>query len=87
MTVSSVFLINGLVCSSSCDTEGRKNGRKKKIEEENGGKMTRYGVCLILERGEVSLPEGLQQGMSRRWCVFFSLLVRVVVLLHTLLCF
>lgn len=35
--------------------------------------MTRYGVCLILERGEVSLPEGLQQGMSRRWCIFFPL--------------
>lgn len=77
-------MINGLVCSSCCDTEGKK---KKKIEEENGGKMTRYGVCLVLERGEVSLPEGLQQGMSRRRCIFFSLLVRVVVLLHILLCF
>lgn len=34
--------------------------------------MTRYGACLILERGEVSLPEGLQQGMSQRRCIFFS---------------
>lgn len=33
--------------------------------------MTRYGVCLNLERGEVSLPEGLQQGMSRQWYIFF----------------
>lgn len=24
--------------------------------------MTRYGVCLILERGEVSSLEGLQRG-------------------------
>lgn len=27
--------------------------------------MTRYGVCLILERGEVSSPEGLQRGGGR----------------------
>lgn len=33
--------------------------------------MTRYGVCLILERGEVSSPEGLQPGGD------VSLLVRV----------
>lgn len=65
----------------------KKARKKKKSEEENGRKMTRYGVCLILERGEVSLPEGLQQGMSPRRCVFFSLLVRVVPVLHTLLCF
>lgn len=34
--------------------------------------MTRYGVCLILERGEVSSPEGLQPGGGD-----VSLLVRV----------
>lgn len=62
--------------------------QKKKIKQENGRKMTRYGVCLIPERGEVSLPEGLQQEMSWHWGVFLSsLLVRVVVLLYTLLCF
>lgn len=50
--------------------------------------MTIYGVCLILERGEVSLPEGLQQWMSWHWYIFFpSLLVIVAVLLYTLLCF
>lgn len=38
----------------------------EKIEEQNGGKMTRYGVCLIFERGEVSLLEG-QRGMSWQW--------------------
>ncbi len=49
--------------------------------------MTRYGVCLILERGEVSLPEGLVQGTSPRWYIlFFLLLVRVEAGLHTLLC-
>lgn len=61
------------VCASVVVTSRakRKKARKKKIEEENGGKMTRYGVCLILERGEVSLPEGPQHGMSLRWCIFF----------------
>lgn len=48
---------------------------KKKIKGENGGKMTRYGVCLILKRGEVSLPGGLQQWMSWHWCIFFSSLL------------
>lgn len=33
--------------------------------------MTRYGVFLILERGWVSLPEGLQQGMSSFFFFFF----------------
>lgn len=47
--------------------------------------MTRYGAGLILERGEVPLPEGLQRGTSWQRCVcvsvFFSLpLVRVVAL-------
>lgn len=44
-----------------------QRAKQKKIEEEDGGKMKRYGVCLILERGEVSLPEGLLGG----GCVFF----------------
>lgn len=43
------------------------------MREENGGKMTRYGACLILERGEVLIPEGLQQGMSQQQ--FFFLFV------------
>lgn len=65
------------------------HGRQEKnIKTENGWKMTRYGVCLILERGEVSLPEGLQQWMSWHWYMFLSsLLVIVAVLLYTLLCF
>lgn len=40
--------------------------------------MTRYGVFLILERGWVSLPEGLQQGMSS-FFFFFSFLLLVSV--------
>lgn len=60
------------------EKEGR--GGKKEDRGRERGKMTRYGVCLILERGEVSLPEGLQRGDV-------SLLVRVGVLLHKLLCF
>lgn len=34
--------------------------------------MTRYCASLILERGEVSLPEGLQHGMSPQWCFFLN---------------
>lgn len=52
-----------------------KNGREGKIRRSRKGaegKMTRYGVCLILERGEVSSPEGLQPGGGD-----VSLLVRV----------
>lgn len=53
-----------------------KNGREGKIRRSRKGaegKMTRYGVCLILERGEVSSPEGLQRGGGGD----VSLLVRV----------
>lgn len=28
--------------------------------------MTRYGACLVLEGGEVLIPEGLQLGMSQQ---------------------
>lgn len=46
--------------------------------------MTRYGVFLILERGWVSLPEGLQQGVSSFFFFFsFLLLVSVVAPLCT----
>lgn len=45
--------------------------KKKNIEEENGKEMTRYGVCLIPERREVSLPGGLWWGDVSAAVYFF----------------
>lgn len=65
------------MCCTSCDIGVKEKG-------ENRQKMTRYGVFLILERGWVSLPEGLQQGMSSFFFFFsFLLLVSVVAPLCT----
>lgn len=73
--------------ASAVVTERAKKAGEKEDRRREWSKDDKYGACLILERGEALIPEGLQQGMSQQQFFFFfqlPLLVGVVAPQHKL---